>query len=72
MLVAFSGVAFFLATTVGLSDLLGYTLGVYESPMYLAQDLLLPVLAVYIAARSSADAASAPATDEEAKGGDAK
>ena len=56
MLAATGALAFFLAVTVGLSNLLGYACGVYQSPLYLAEDLLLPALAVYICARSGANA----------------
>ena len=52
MLAAGGALAFFLATTVGLSNLLGYAVGVYQSPLYLAEDLLLLALAVYVCARS--------------------
>jgi len=65
MMAACSALAFFLAVTVGFSDLLAYTVGIYESPLYLAEDLLLPALAVYIGARSIADAAHAPIKSEQ-------
>lgn len=65
MLTACSALAFFLTVTVGFSNLFAYTLGIYESPLYLAEDLLLPALAVYIGARSAADAACAPTKTEQ-------
>ena len=65
MLAACSALAFFLSITVGLSNLAAYAFGVYRSPLYLAEDLLLPALAVYIAARSSADIANAPVTTDQ-------
>lgn len=51
------GIAFFLAVSVGLSDTTAYLAGSYTDPVYLAQDLLLLSLAVYIGARGMADAA---------------
>ncbi|MBQ9802081.1 MAG: hypothetical protein IJW51_03305 [Clostridia bacterium] len=56
-LTACSGLAFFLAATVGFSDVTAYLCGIYTDPLYLAQDLLLLALAVYIGARMTADAA---------------
>ncbi len=50
------GVAFFLAVSVGLSDTVAYLTGTFTSPLYLAEDLLLLALAVYIGARAMADA----------------
>lgn len=56
-LTACGGLAFFLAATVGFSDVTAYLCGIYTDPLYLAQDLLLLALAVYIGARMTADAA---------------
>ena len=52
----FGGLAFFLTVSVGLSDIIAYLIGVFGNPLYLVQDLLLLTLAVYIGARSFADA----------------
>jgi len=56
LLATFSGIAFFLAVSVGLSDVVAYLVGAFTSPLYLAEDLLLLALAVYIGARGLADA----------------
>ncbi|MBE6603683.1 MAG: hypothetical protein E7636_05050 [Ruminococcaceae bacterium] len=56
-LTACGAVAFFLTATVGLSDVVAYLAGAFTDPVYFAQDLLLLALAIYIGARSMADAA---------------
>ncbi|MBR2010636.1 MAG: hypothetical protein IKA06_02665 [Clostridia bacterium] len=53
---ACGAIAFFLTTVVGLSDTVAYLAGAFTNPVYFAQDLLLLALAVYIGARSLADA----------------
>lgn len=51
-----SGVAFVFTATIGISNLIGFLAGVYYSVPYLAQDLLLIGLAVYIGTHSAATA----------------
>ena len=58
-------IAFFLTASVGLSDAVAYLAGSYTDPVYLAQDLLLLTLAVYIGARGMADAALSHNTDRK-------
>ena len=67
MLTACSGTAFFLAVSVGLSDTVAYLAGAFTSPLYLAEDLLLLALAVYIGARAMADATLFENTDRKDK-----
>ena len=61
--------AFFAAFTVGVSDLLGYPMGAFTDPTYLAQDLLLIGLAVWIGVSTAAEATAltAPAEKEAKK-----
>ena len=47
--------AFFAAFTVGVSDLLAYPMGAFTDPAYLAQDLLLIGLAVWIGVGTAAE-----------------
>ena len=56
-LTACGAIAFFLTTAIGLSDTVAYLAGSFTDPIYFAQDLLLLALAIYIGARSMADAA---------------
>lgn len=49
-------IAFFLTAAIGLSDTVAYLAGALTDPVYFAQDLLLLALAIYIGARSMADA----------------
>lgn len=67
LLATFSGVAFFLTVSVGLSDTVAYLAGAFTSPLYLAEDLLLLALAVYIGARAMADATLFKNTDRKDK-----
>ena len=55
--------AFFAAFTVGVSDLLAYPMGAFKDPTYLAQDLLLLALAVWIGAGTAAEAFALTAPD---------
>lgn len=50
----FGGIALFLCASVGLSDTVAYLTGTFTAPLYLAEDLLLLPLAVYIGARLAA------------------
>lgn len=66
-LTACTALAFFFSATVGFSDLVATTAGVHKSPAYLAQDLLLVALAIYVGARGAADCRMpAPQATEEA------
>ena len=56
-LLIFSSLSFFLSASIGVSDTVAYLSGTFSSPLYLAEDLLLLALAVYIGARSASDAA---------------
>ncbi len=53
--VAFTGLAFFFATAVGVSDLIAAFDGYAKSLVYLSHDLLLIGLALYVAAQGIAD-----------------
>ena len=55
-LTACGAIAFFLTAAIGLSDTVAYLTGSFADPIYFAQDLLLLALAIYIGARSMADA----------------
>ena len=59
--------AFFAAFTVGVSDLLAYPMGAFKDPAYLAQDLLLIGIAVWIGVSTAAEALALAASDEKEK-----
>lgn len=71
-LLAVSGICFSLCATIGVSNLIAFAAGVYDSPLYLLCDLFLIALALYVAARtvtpllpqSPAEAEPLPAEDD--------
>ena len=55
---AFSALGFYLSCSLGLSGIVGFAAGLYRTPLYFCQDILLLCFAVYIAANTALLAAA--------------